>query len=172
MLCQLCQKRPANVHLTQIINNTKMDMYLCEQCASQQGQISFESPFSISDFFSGILNLGSQEFQIPRVPDKVCDVCGMTYEEFQKTGKLGCSNCYKLFGERLNPLLKQLHGNTVHSGKTPAKQSEQIKISNDVDRLKELLNKAIQAEEYEDAAKLRDRIKELEADKTGNNKTV
>jgi len=167
MICQNCQKRTANVHFTQVVNNTKVEMYLCEQCAKEKGQLNIGSPFTYSDFFSGVMNFnpGAQYYAKPQC-QPVCDKCGMSFEEFQRQGKLGCSNCYELFGDRLDPLLKRLHGNTGHTGKVPASVSKSLRKSKEIEELKELLNKAVQSEEYEKAAEIRDRIKMLEAAKT------
>mgnify|MGYP005852944337 CR=1 FL=1 len=170
MLCQNCQKRIANVHFTQIINNKKIDMYLCEKCASEKGQVGFISalavPFNISSFLSGLMGgAGANAAQFaPHVPDNfVCDKCGMSFEEFQSTGKIGCGKCYEIYGERLKPILRRLHGGTEHVGKMPARVSKDIRISKEVNKLKEMLNKAIQDEEYEKAAEIRDRIKAMES---------
>ena len=88
----------------------------------------------------------------------------MSYDDFQKTGKLGCGECYNVFSERLEPLLKRIHGNSEHHGKTPKKMEQSIKKYNELNDLKALLNKAIQSEEYEKAAELRDEIRKLEVE--------
>lgn len=87
----------------------------------------------------------------------------MSFEDFRKTGKLGCTNCYKLFKENLAPILRRLHGNAEHTGKVPAKISGCIKNSNEIEKLKNELTDAIDREEYEKAAQLRDRIRGLES---------
>ena len=163
MLCQNCQERPANVHFTQIINNTKAEMYLCEQCANEKGQFGFDPILNINEFLSGFIGFGSGNQHVGPEPRKIyCDICGMSYEDFMKTGKLGCSNCYRIYGEKLNPILKRLHGNMSHTGKVPAKVSEFLNVSKEIDKLKELLAKAVQSEEYEKAAEYRDKIKQME----------
>lgn len=164
MLCQFCQKRVANVHFTQVINGNKTELYLCEQCARDKGQSSFGSPFSVNNFFSGIMEGGKDsDYRALEVDVQQCDKCGMTYREFQKIGKLGCDNCYSIFGERIKPLLKRLHGNIEHTGKVPGRVSRELSSIKEIEALKELLNKAILSEEYEKAAELRDKIKALEA---------
>ena len=163
MLCQHCQKRTANVHFTQIVNNSKMEMYLCEDCANEKGQFGFGPSLNISDFLSGFMSLGHSEAPMDLEPrEAVCEVCGMSYEDFRKTGKMGCNNCYRNYGEKLKPILKRLHGNSEHTGKAPARISKSREVSKEIEKLKELLGKAIQNEEYEKAAQLRDRIKEME----------
>ncbi len=163
MLCQKCHKRIANVHFTRVVNNQKVEMFLCEQCANEEGQMGFEAPLSVSEFLSGIMNFGNSAPYVNLASsDIVCEKCGMSFQEFQKIGKLGCSQCYRTFGERLKSILKRLHGSAQHNGRMPKKVSESIKISREIERLKELLNEAIKNEEYEKAAELRDRIRNLE----------
>jgi len=162
MLCQNCQKRVANVHFTQIINNKKTEMYLCEQCADEKGHIGFISPVNISSFLSGLAGGSEEPYLAPVHREAACQKCGMSFDDFQRTGKLGCDNCYEVFGNRLKPILKRLHGNFEHSGKVPAAVSAALGASKEIEKLKEMLNKAIQNEEYEKAAEIRDRIKALE----------
>jgi len=163
MLCQRCQKRIANVHFTQIINNNKVEMYLCEQCANEKSQFHIDSPFNIGDLFSGFIGInGASPYIHPVQQEQSCDVCGMTYSDFQRTGKLGCGNCYKVFGDRLKPILKRLHGNAQHVGKMPRKLIKDLSTAHEIEKLKEALNKAIQNEEYEKAAEIRDKIREIE----------
>ena len=170
MLCQNCNKRPATVHFTQVINDNKIEMYLCEQCAREKGQFSFETPMGINDFFSSLMGLGSFGNYKRQVPSgDVCNKCGMSYEEFLKSGKFGCSNCYEIYGNRLESILKRLHGNFTHQGKIPRKNFKEISNIKEIDRLKELLEKAIKEEEYEKAAEIRDRIKSLVSQQRGDN---
>lgn len=166
MLCQNCQKRLAKVHFTQIINDQKTEVFLCEQCAREKSQFNIQTPMDLSSFFSGIL--GSHLFctQKPNMSAQVaCDKCGMAFDEFIKVGKLGCENCYETFSERLVPVIKRIHGNVKHTGKVPSRVSESVKASRQVEKLKAELNKAIQAEEYEKAAQIRDKIREFEVKK-------
>ncbi len=164
MLCESCQKRAATVHFTQVVNNTKVEKYLCEQCAKDKKQFTISSPMSLNDFFSGFMGFVSDERRaLQDLQEIQCQQCGMRYEEFQKLGKLGCGNCYEVFGERLNPLIKRVHGTLQHNGKVPEKVSKSIKASQEVEKLKGLLNDAIRREEYEKAAELRDKIKSMEA---------
>lgn len=164
MLCQNCQQRIANVHFTQVVNNTKVEMYLCERCASDKGQYSFGSPLNISDFFPGLIGVDSLNSYMIQQQQTTCNKCGMGYEEFQKTGKMGCENCYTVYSDRLKPLIKRLHGNSEHTGKLPGSVLKGLKVSNEIEEFKEKLNSAIKSEEYEKAAELRDKIRALEAD--------
>jgi protein arginine kinase activator len=159
MLCQNCQQKTANVHFTQIKNNSKVDIYLCEQCAQEMSQQEFISPFGFNDLINGLF--GTQIKQESAVKLK-CKNCGMDYDEFLRTSRLGCSQCYKSFAEKLDPIVKRLHGNGEHHGKVPARVSSNVNISDEIEKLKKLLNEAIKKEKYEEAAKIRDRIKSLE----------
>jgi protein arginine kinase activator len=166
MLCQNCQKRVANVHFTQITNNKKAEMYLCEQCAKEKGKLGIAPPLNISDFLSGFINFGNGEAQAIQEPaEECCEICGMSFEDFRKTGKMGCSNCYHIYGDKLKPIMKRLHGNTEHTGKVPVKLSGKLNQTRELDSLRASLAKAIQEEEYEKAAELRDKIRELEGAK-------
>lgn len=168
MICQQCQKNVANVHFTKVLNGNKVEMHLCEKCAKENSQISFMPSLSIHDFFSGILGgAGSYVMQEERKP-LACGDCGMTYEEFQKTGRFGCPECYKVYGEKLQPLLRRLHGGVEHRGKVPSKVQACLKTSKEIEALKEQLSAAIRNEEYEQAAELRDRIRKIETDTVDN----
>ncbi|HEX3029399.1 MAG TPA: UvrB/UvrC motif-containing protein [Clostridia bacterium] len=169
MLCQNCQAKLANVHLTQSINGKKAELYLCEECAKEKGHIGFGSQLSLNDFFNGLIGYESANpyMNSTEINHPECKKCGMSYEEFQKTGKLGCDNCYEVFGERLKPLLKRLHGSIEHNGKVPEKVSKIMKTTVEIEELRGMINEAVQKEEYERAAVLRDQIRVLEAKNVG-----
>jgi protein arginine kinase activator len=164
MLCQQCQKREANVHFTQILNGTKMESYLCSQCANEKGKITLSPQLNLGDFLWGFPGFGEgggyTEAEQPR--EVRCELCGMSFDDFRKTGKVGCANCYRTFRDNLGPILRRLHGSTEHKGKIPGKLTECIKTGNEIEKLKEELTAAIGREEYEKAAELRDRIRTLE----------
>ncbi len=159
MLCQNCQQKAANVHLTQIMNNSKIDIYLCEECAGKISHAEFVSPFGFNDLISGLFG---NQLKHEKPESLKCKNCGMEYEEFLKTSRVGCAQCYHAFEEKLDPIIKRLHGNAEHHGKVPVRVSSKISIPNEIDKLKQLLNEHIKKEEYEEAAKIRDKIKALE----------
>lgn len=168
MLCQNCNTKNATVHFTKVVNNKKVELYLCEQCAKEKGQINFSAPFSLADFFPGFAGYSMKNPYVTGYPEmKKCSKCGMSYEDFQKTGKLGCSECYNIFKEEITPLVKRIHGAVEHQGKVPSGISGKIKTTGEIQLLKEHLGKAIQSEEYEKAAKLRDKIRQLESREEG-----
>ncbi|MGE5677865.1 MAG: UvrB/UvrC motif-containing protein [Pseudomonadota bacterium] len=162
MLCDECGKRPASVHITKVENGKKTDMHLCEQCAMQKNLLSLNTSFSVNDLLAGLLNsVGASPKKTDMVTDVVCDVCGLSYSKFRETGRFGCGNCYEVFGERLNPLFKKVHGNTGHTGKIPNRAGGRIKVQREVERLRQQLGEAIKNEEYEKAAAIRDKIREI-----------
>jgi protein arginine kinase activator len=164
LLCQNCNMRTATVHFTQITNNKKTEMYLCEVCAKEKNKFGMNIPMDISNFFAGFTGIPSElkYARDGRQQAAVCDGCGMSYEEFRKTGKMGCSRCYDLYGERIKPLLKRIHGSVSHTGKAPEKIAQTLKMDNQLSKMKAELEAAVQREDYERAAELRDKIRELE----------
>jgi protein arginine kinase activator len=175
MLCDVCTKHKATVHLTEIINDQVSKLNLCEYCAKKKGS-QMEQSFGITDLLQGLVDFGDKSTDDS--PQKVkCHNCGMTYNEFKKIGRLGCAECYETFHEHLSPLLKRIHSSNHHEGKSPAglktdatqeiikkeaARSTAVKTQADLTRLKGKLKKAVQAEEFEEAAKLRDEIKKME----------
>lgn len=166
MMCERCQKRPATVHYTQIINGQKTEMHLCEECARETGQLNFEpftlpfgSFFSIDNLLSGLMDYTADDYMIQSVK---CSFCNSTYEDFKKTGRLGCARCYNVFRDRLMPLVRKIHGHNLHKGKVPKRAGGNLRIERQIERLREQLNDAVRREAYEEAARLRDQIKELE----------
>lgn len=160
MLCDICGKKQATVHVTEIINNQITEMHLCENCAREKS-IQMEQEFGVSDLLAGIADLGTKLGEKEELRLK-CDNCGMSYEDFKKIGRLGCGECYTTFRRNLVPLLKRIHGSTQHLGKVPLKIVKEAKRKSEIDILREKLQEAIQKEEFEEAAELRDKIRELE----------
>lgn len=159
MLCEICKKEKANVHFTQIVNGEITEMHLCESCAEEKGidEISFFSSFALADLLSGLTDL-----EIVSTKEKVkCKNCGLSYHDFNRTGRLGCSECYKIFHANLLPLLKRIHGKTEHIGKTPSKLSIKMNFKKELLSLQRELQEAIVREEYEKAALIRDKIRAL-----------
>jgi len=163
MQCQLCSKRPAVVHFTEIVNNKKSEYHVCEKCAEERGYHVplLKSKFSVGDLLAGMVDQagGGEEAKVGRVQ---CPKCGLVYSNFRETGKLGCSECYTTFRSQLRPLLRRIHGSTKHVGKTPARDSERVALRREVQRLHEEMQRAIEREEFEAAAALRDQIREVE----------
>lgn len=170
MMCDECGKNKATVHLTEIVDEQIKKLNLCEACAKEKGS-DVEQHFGIADLLAAL----SDTEKTPAAPGAApaptpkmrCAQCGMTYEDFKKIGRLGCGDCYTAFKSSLAPLLKRIHGSTVHIGKTPdpgvvKEQKTSSKFQEDVQETKAQLQKAIKNEEFEEAAALRDKISFLE----------
>ena len=158
MLCDNCGKEPAKIHYKEIKDNQTTEFHLCEKCAAEKG-IQIPPP--------------KQPFPIPTILTEMveevgadlakCDGCGLTYKEFRDSGRLGCSRCYGAFKEQLKPLLRRIHGSNVHIGKSPHMSQGVFEKRREIESLKVDLTKAIECEDFEKAAEVRDRIKELES---------
>jgi len=176
MLCQSCNKRAASVQYIQYINGEKIEIYLCEECAKQSGYMINGINLGISNFLSSFMGLMQPEYahkdDIHKKP--ACEKCGLTFEQFQKNGRLGCDNCYSTYRNKLDSLFRRIQGGNVkHTGKTPKRAEKSIKNSIELEEQRMLLKKALQDENYEEAAILRDKIKKLEFDnKRGEGKGV
>lgn len=160
MLCDICGVNEASVHLTEIIDEQTTELHLCEQCAKEKGA-SMEHHFGLADLLAGLAAFGT-ELEGPPVVKTRCANCGMGYDDFMKMGRLGCYECYGAFRKNLEPLLKKIHGSVQHIGKSPIKLEKPFKDKTELALLKERLQKAIQLENFEEAAKLRDKIRDLE----------
>ena len=161
MQCDICGNKKATVHLTEIVDEQISELHLCEDCAREKS-VQMEQQFGLADLLAGLADFGKQPKDIDKVKAK-CSNCGLTYEDFRKLGRLGCSECYTSFREYLGALLKKIHGSNQHLGKRPLQLPEGIKEKfEDLQELKNQLQKAIQEENFEEAARLRDKIHQLE----------
>ena|SRR3989338_205381 len=160
MLCDICAKKEATVHLTEIVNDQVTKLNLCEDCAREKGA-QMEEHFGLSELLAGLTDIGTTVEPEVAITTK-CPNCGLTYQNFRKIGRLGCGECYEIFKKELGPLLKRIHGSDRHVGKIPLKGGKTIKDTRTLQDLKMRLEKAIQTEEFEEAAKLRDKIRDLE----------
>ena len=159
MLCCICKEKEATVHLTQIVGEKMQKLDLCEDCAKAKG-VNDPTSFAMADL---MLGLGASQELDPSAGtvEVKCARCGFSQADFKKSGRLGCPECYRTFAEGLSSLLKSMHKGTRHTGKAPESQRQSRET---VDRLKQLqkkLTKAIDDENYETAAALRDEIKTL-----------
>jgi protein arginine kinase activator len=152
--CDLCSK-PATVHLTQIVNNKIHKVDLCEACAQAKG-VTDPSGFSLSDLLmKATLN------PEPTLSDIRCESCGMTQQDFKKTGRFGCPTCYDAFSSVIEPILDNMHKGTSHAGKVPRRALERRSLYERLTKLETELDQAIKSERYEDAARFRDEIHQV-----------
>lgn len=161
MVCNVCGQTEATIHLTEILNNQMVEIHLCENCAEQKGA-DFKSHFDFNKLLASLTDFGA-ELKPERVSKLECTDCGMTYEEFGRTGRLGCANCYQAFDKLLLPLIKRVQRDVRHAGKVSRAAPLEAKQALELRELQERLRKCIQAETFEEAARLRDRIQQLES---------
>jgi protein arginine kinase activator len=162
MKCDNCNKT-ATVHLTEIKNGKKLEKHLCEQCAAQNEGLPVKSHTPINELLTNFVMAHSG---LQKEVGSSCEHCGMSWSEFRQTGLLGCEHDYALYEKDLTPLIQRAHeGATHHLGKVPVRRGGTgvpVKRSPDVARLRKELARAVEAEDYERAAKLRDQIKQAE----------
>lgn len=174
MQCDICTKKKATVHLTEIVDEQMSEMHLCEECARQKSA-QMEQQFGLADLLAGLsTDLGKTAASKDAQKSELkCANCGLLYEDFRKFGRLGCGECYKSFKEHLAGLLRKIHGSNKHLGKAPDGHEPAVMDtlpleapvaieSANIDDLRRKLQQAIQAEDFEKAALLRDQIRNLE----------
>jgi protein arginine kinase activator len=159
MLCDICKKNVATVHLTQMVEGKTKKVDLCEACSKEKG-VDDPTGFSLADL---LLGLGAaQEIEQASAGGEIkCPHCGFTQADFKKAGRLGCSECYKVFAEGLESLLKTMHKGTKHVGKVPQVFRQSQDLADKLKGLQKKLEKAIANEDFESAATLRDEVKAL-----------
>jgi protein arginine kinase activator len=157
MLCCICKEKEATVHLTEIKGDKLHKVDLCDDCAKQKGVN--DSGFSIADLEFGLG--ASQEIEQAAGGTVVkCSKCGFTQADFKKSGRLGCAECYHTFSEGLDGLLKTMHKGTHHAGKVPHALRQSRDLNDRLKTLQKKLAKAIEEENFEQAATVRDEIKQ------------
>ena len=188
MLCDNCGKREANVNYVENINGRKKELNLCEECSKKLGisHMDFNMPIDFSSFFGEFMeDFATPEFMAMPLFNEIrtlkCNSCGSTFEDIAQTGMLGCGNCYEVFQERLDPIIRRIQGANQHVGRigkvidnkigqkmekqetSLEKESGQEKKTKNsrLQKLQEELKQAIKEEKYEEAAKLRDEIKKI-----------
>ena len=159
MQCCVCKEKPATVHLTQIVGDKMQKLDLCEECAKAKG-INDPTSFAMADL---MLGLGASQELDPSVVgmELKCPRCGFSQADFKKSGRLGCPECYQTFAEGLAGLLKSMHKGIRHVGKVPDALRKSRETGDRLKLLQKKLNKAIETEDFELAATLRDEIKAM-----------
>lgn len=161
MQCNLCGAAEATIHLTEIVNNQMLELHLCENCANEKDG-GLKTQFSFNDLLTGLSDFASLKTSEKKEIAK-CQSCGLTYEDFSKTGRLGCAECYQSFGKILFPLIKRVQKGIQHVGKRPAAVQSGLGTQADLRILRDKLKKSVLAEEFEEAARIRDQIKQMES---------
>ncbi|MBI2191719.1 MAG: UvrB/UvrC motif-containing protein [Planctomycetes bacterium] len=164
MICEACGKNPATVHITDNPNDKKKkrETHLCDACAKEKSPIQ-----SLTQVMGGLLVQPASEEEASALADVTCPRCGMTYSEFRSCGRFGCSEDYSVFKKALIPFFEKIHGNNRHMGKSPSHLSRAAAVDQRLTLLQREMEKSIQEEDFERAADLRDRIKDLKEKKDG-----
>jgi len=163
--CQSCAK-PATVHLTHLVNGCKEEAHLCQECAEKQ-QVLKQQELNLSAILQNVIgqHIGQLTDELGRL---TCPACGIKYMEFKAEGRLGCPHDYQVFHVGLEPLLQRIHRATRHTGKSPRYGARHAHRLTELLDLRQKLRSAVEAEAYEDAARLRDLIRQKEtADESG-----
>jgi protein arginine kinase activator len=171
--CQKCQKEAASVHVTEIAKEGgKVELHLCEDCAKDHGMPVLQSP----TMFTFLKELMDKTNTVTRTRDRQCPQCGMTFGEFKAKGRFGCAHDYEVFLSRVIPLLERVHGASEHVGEADAAPATNVSAAaapsparapapestGELKRLRRDLQRVIKNEEYEEAARIRDRIQQIE----------
>ena len=175
MLCQNCNKNEANTHIKRIVNGEATESHLCSDCAKSLGYDDFFDSFSlrIPNLFSSFFS--DTPFALPSGRASRCKTCGCSFDDIISSGLIGCADCYETFHDRLLPSIQRIHGKAPHAGKRPKRRpavpaeikKEDSKASNEalIEKKTEEMNKAIESQNFEQAAVLRDEIKALKEEK-------
>ncbi len=164
MKCMKCAK-VATFHITDIERGKPHEYHFCDDHARQHLAPSAEvaDKQTMSDIAKGLIGTASESIQEPASDDQLtCPVCHITFGEFRSTGRLGCPHDYEVFRDELMPLLENIHESTRHTGKTPRRAPRDPKQQTMLIQLRNDLKRAVAAEDYEMAARVRDKIKSLE----------
>ncbi len=173
MLCQQCKKNPATVHFKSVVNGQVTEWALCGACAQEKGLALLPeggfplspAPFkSLSELIAQLVDEGGAGGQA-HAPAR-CDRCGLTDHQFHVQGRFGCARCFEVFGPAVEPLLKHIHGHARHAGKTPPQgpaPAAETAPPAEASRLAKELKKAIEEEDFERAAQIRDRLRRLKS---------
>ncbi|MBN1898419.1 MAG: UvrB/UvrC motif-containing protein [Spirochaetes bacterium] len=174
MKCDVCKKEEAIIHIQEVANNNIKAIHLCEECARSYGIKGniMNLGFTLIDIFSNMTSgkllskqskpSGSKdELIIPQQDNLKCPVCNETFSEFIETAKLGCGYCYIAFHDRIKPLLRKIHSQSLHKGKVPKNMQEKVSLNKALRSLNNRLKISLKREDYEKAALLRDEIKKL-----------
>ena len=166
MKCQKCGIRPATTHVTEIINGVKNEAYLCQYCGNIYHQnTGFHSIFknNFDSFFDDFWKSPSSLGQATVSTAKSCPNCGSTLNDIQSRGRLGCSECYSTFADFLLSAIKGIHGSNRYTGRLPKRINTENKQLSEIEQLKAELSRAVENQDFEKAAELRDKIRGMEA---------
>jgi protein arginine kinase activator len=162
MNCDVCGQQLATIFLTQIVDGKMQKVNLCERCSHEKGVTDPDS-FALTDLLKGI---GAAQDLSQGASVLKCASCGLTQVDFKKTGRFGCANCYETFGDNLDAILKPMHSGLAHCGKVPTRLRRIMEREERLRLLRDELTTAVEAENYEMAAGIRDSIRAMESGQT------
>ncbi|MEM9353719.1 MAG: UvrB/UvrC motif-containing protein [Planctomycetota bacterium] len=170
MKCQKCEKQ-ATFHITDLVDGQPSEVHLCESCAQSFLAPVDDDQADVMPEMSGVLAqhlaVGETADELARLDQRSCPVCGITFLEFRKQGRLGCPHDYVFFANELEPLLVNIHDETHHVGKVPLRCPSGADQQTQLIRLRREMKEAVSNEQYERASELRDEIKAIESSAAG-----
>ncbi len=162
MICHMCKDKVATIRLKEIVNNVVTELHLCEECFElrerREGSVPTASPSKMLDSLTDPEKKRTRGKAKPRK----CPGCGTLEDQFRAKGRLGCARCYETFSKSLDTIVSRIHNSTEHRGKVPRQAARSLDLKTEMRRLQQDLQRAIISENYERAAKLRDKIKQYE----------
>jgi len=164
MKCQKCEK-PATFHITELEGGKHHELHFCEECARgylTQGATETTAPSTMAGALAQQLAVGQTAEELAKLDQKACPVCGITFFEFRSQGRLGCPHDYVFFEKELEPLTLNIHGETTHTGKRPARLAEGTQRRTELIKMRREMKDAVKSEEYEKASRIRDEIRRIE----------
>ena len=163
MLCSKCKLRIGKIEIQRTEDGHLINHVLCDECAKTFEDYDLETSFSDNNLLTSLIeSVQRSPLQVSYILTTTCSSCGMTYGSYRKTGRVGCGKCYESFGEKITPLIQELHGSAVHVGMSPQNYSDYEVVKRQIMSLKSELKIAISKEEFEKAVALRDEIAVLE----------
>jgi protein arginine kinase activator len=165
--CQRCEK-PATFHITELTDDKPRELHFCEDCAKSYLEKEHEEAKAATPTLAGVLaqqlKLGQTANELARLDQKACPVCGITFFEFRKQGRLGCPHDYVCFERELDPLIMNIHGESTHTGKRPKRFVRNTDKQTEIIRLRRDMQAAVEKEDYERASQIRDELLKLEGE--------
>ena len=154
MKCEMCNKNEAEIAVKQVTDGVLKELFVCKECSGKEA-LGAQTPPSFADFLFGV---GVEAPMEKAGTDRCCEACGINFSEFREKNRLGCPECYTAFADELSLLLGSMHSGPRHTGKVPSSASKEKELKSASTEL----NRAVADEDFEKAAKLRDRIHSLD----------
>ena len=165
MLCERCKIREANIQYTEVINGVRTEHHFCAQCARELdfGQYSaiFDGEFPLAKLLSGLLGSEEPAQDTDRLQQIQCPSCGMTFEDYKRTGLLGCAACYDVFREQMEPVILRIQGSTAHEGKSPLSDERQLRLLDEQRALRGELERALREKRMKEADSINRALRRL-----------